>query len=110
MIRRGFCGRMSNQMIGPNEPPETSVASFKTAQASSTNLSSSPPLMVAERTYNTSHPDYDATIVRNFPAKILNGTLPSSNPAYVELKKLGTGDVIADEAWATLSARCLGRG
>jgi predicted O-methyltransferase YrrM len=85
-----------------DDPPETSVASFKTAQASSTNLSSSPPLMLAERTYNTSHPDYDATIVRNFPGKILNVTLPSSNPAYVELTKLATGDVIADEAWATV--------
>ena len=30
------------------------------------------PLLIAERTYNTSHPEYDAGVVRNFPGRIFN--------------------------------------
>ena len=69
----------------PDEQPETSIASFKTAQASSANLPSSPPLLVAEKTYNTSHPDYDATLVRNFPANSqCNSTLQQSRVRRVD--------------------------
>jgi predicted O-methyltransferase YrrM len=82
------------------EQPEAAAASGESPQAFSPDLPPSPPLLVAEKTYNTSHPDYDATLVRNFPGKVLNVNLPSSNPAYIELRKFATGDVIADEAWA----------
>ncbi len=37
------------------------------------------PLMRAERTYNTSHPDYDRYLVRNFPGRIFNHNLPCDN-------------------------------
>ena len=30
------------------------------------------PLMIDAKTYNTSHPDYNANLVRNFPGKIFN--------------------------------------
>jgi predicted O-methyltransferase YrrM len=83
-----------------SDQSEAKAASVESARASSADLPSHPPLLVAEKTYNTSHPDYDATLVRNFPGKILNATLPSSNPVYVELRKLATGDIIADEVWA----------
>jgi predicted O-methyltransferase YrrM len=61
-----------------------------------------PPLLVAEKTYNTSHPDYDANVVRNFPGKIFNATLPCSNQAYIELKKIAKNDEIPDAAWEPL--------
>jgi predicted O-methyltransferase YrrM len=86
----------------PGEQPEAAAASGESPQAFSPDLPLSPPLLVAEKTYNTSHPDYDATLVRNFPGKVLNVNLPSSNPAYIELMKFATGDVIADEAWANV--------
>src|SRR5215469_10040739 len=37
------------------------------------------PLMRAERTYNTAHPDYDRYLVRNFPGRIFNHNIPCDN-------------------------------
>jgi predicted O-methyltransferase YrrM len=63
------------------------------------NPGSERPLLIDEKTYNTSHPDYDATVVRNFPGKILNAEKPSHNPVYQELKRLANGDEVPDAAW-----------
>jgi predicted O-methyltransferase YrrM len=57
-------------------------------------------LLIAEKTYNTAHPDYDVTVVRNFPGTILNAKLSSTNPVYAELQKLAKGDAVPDAAWA----------
>jgi predicted O-methyltransferase YrrM len=57
------------------------------------------PLLIAEKTYNTSHPDYDVTVARNFPGKILNAETPCRNPVYADLRKLATTDSVADAAW-----------
>ena len=57
------------------------------------------PLLVAEKTYNTSHPDYDPTVVRNFPGKIFNDGLSCRNPVYLELKKLAKGDEVPYDTW-----------
>jgi predicted O-methyltransferase YrrM len=57
------------------------------------------PLLVAEKTYNTSHPNYDVTVARNFPGKILNDKLPCRNPAYAALRTLAKGDAVPDDAW-----------
>src|SRR5262249_36990957 len=43
------------------------------------------PLLYAERTYNTSHPDYDAALVRNHPGHIFNAEVPCGNPAFAEI-------------------------
>jgi predicted O-methyltransferase YrrM len=56
--------------------------------------------LIAEKTYNTSHPDYDVAVVRNFPGKILNRELRCTNSAYTEMTKLANGDEVTDEAWA----------
>ena len=40
------------------------------------------PLMRAERTYNTSHPEYDASLVRNFPGHIFNCDTPCANASF----------------------------
>jgi predicted O-methyltransferase YrrM len=57
------------------------------------------PLLLDERTYNTSHPDYDATLVRNQPGRILNADVPCGNPAFAEVKQMATADAVPDEAW-----------
>ncbi len=65
-------------------------------------LTRSPPLLIAEKTYNTSHPDYDVTVVRNYPGRIINGALACENLVYSELKKLAKADYVPDSAWAPL--------
>ena len=66
------------------------------------NPGSERPLLIDENTYNTSHPDYDATVVRNFPGTILNAEKPSQSPAYNELKKLANGNEVPDDAWTSV--------
>ena len=66
------------------------------------------PLLIDEKTYNTSHPDYDATLVRNFPGQIFNSDKPCRNQAYLELRKLNCGgDKIPDHAWDKVLADTL---
>jgi predicted O-methyltransferase YrrM len=57
------------------------------------------PLMIDAKTYNTSHPDYDAALVRNFPGKIFNADKPCNNVVYRELRKLAKGDNVPDSVW-----------
>jgi predicted O-methyltransferase YrrM len=57
------------------------------------------PLMIASKTYNTSHPDYDANLVRNFPGRIFNADKPCSNSVYANLKQLADGEQVPDETW-----------
>ena len=48
------------------------------------------PLMIADKTYNTSHPEYDANLVRNFPGRIFNGEHSSKNVVYQALMPMIT--------------------
>jgi predicted O-methyltransferase YrrM len=57
------------------------------------------PLLRAERTYNTSHPDYDASLVRNFPGRIFNHHLPCDNPSFRALARLGRRRNIPNRRW-----------
>jgi len=76
------------------EAPATEKKSFNQAM-------SQLPLMIAAKTYNTSHPDYNADLVRNFPGKILNldKSAHSNNVVYASVKKLMDGDNVPDQAW-----------
>ncbi|MBV9062469.1 MAG: class I SAM-dependent methyltransferase [Alphaproteobacteria bacterium] len=65
------------------------------------------PLMIAERTYNTSHPDYDARLVRNFPGTIFNRESPSENRAFTALTRLATGSEVPDTVWRSILAEAL---
>ena len=74
------------------------------------------PLLIDEKTYNTSHPDYDANAVRNFPGKILGVDRPCKNAFYKEIqaltkgKLLGLGggkDTVSDSAWDSILAEAL---
>jgi predicted O-methyltransferase YrrM len=73
-------------------PPNPEQLSFQAAVARL-------PLMIDEKTYNTSHPDYDATLVRNFPGKIFNADKPCNNAVYAGLRPFAKGDHVPDSAW-----------
>jgi predicted O-methyltransferase YrrM len=65
------------------------------------------PLLLAERTYNTSHPDYDARVVRNFPGHIFNHNQHCENAAFQALSRLAQGDEVADRVWDAVLAEAL---
>ncbi|HEV8014456.1 MAG TPA: class I SAM-dependent methyltransferase [Stellaceae bacterium] len=57
------------------------------------------PLLLGERTYNLSHPSYDANLVRNFPGRILGRDRRCDNAAFVALSALARYDDVPDAAW-----------
>lgn len=73
-------------------------------QSERLNKTSSPntdesPLLRAPKTYNTFHPDYDATVVRNYPGLILNSDRTTSNSAFERIRKFAQGETVPDEVW-----------
>lgn len=76
-------------------PPLKIVESFEEAMQQH-------PLIFAPKTFNTSHPDYDATEARNFPGKIFNIDKNLENPTYNELRKLISNSEIPEHAWSAI--------
>jgi predicted O-methyltransferase YrrM len=60
------------------------------------------PLMIDAKTYNTSHPDYDANLVRNFPGKFLSSNRLCNNVLYTGLQQLSKYDEIPEVAWGPI--------
>jgi predicted O-methyltransferase YrrM len=65
------------------------------------------PLLIAERTYNTAHPGYDARVVRNFPGHLFNHDKSCENPALQVLGRLAQGDEVPDQAWPAVLGETL---
>jgi predicted O-methyltransferase YrrM len=65
------------------------------------------PLLIAERTYNTAHPDYDARLVRNYPGCVLNHTRSSENAAFLTLSRFAEGDCVPEQAWDAVLGEAL---
>jgi len=65
------------------------------------------PLQIAERTYNSSHPAYDARVVRNFPGRIFNRERPCNNTAFAALADFAQGGEVADQVWDAVLAEAL---
>ncbi len=87
--------------IGANDPrSEGQEPTFQEALAAI-------PLLIDQKTYNTSHPDYDAKVVRNYPGRIFNADSPCRNTAYAELRKLAAGEAVPDPAWNKVLADTL---
>lgn len=60
------------------------------------------PLLLAEKTYNTGHPSYEANKVRNFPGRFFNSEIPSNNEVLKELYLISDKKKryeIKDETW-----------
>jgi predicted O-methyltransferase YrrM len=60
------------------------------------------PLMIDAKTYNTSHPDYESALVRNFPGKIFNANKSCYNAVYTTLRQLAQGDNVPDSVWGPI--------
>ena len=84
--------------IAPVRPP-MEMKRHKTEGVSFDAAVARLPLMLGDKTYNTSHPDYDANLVRNFPGKIFNAEKSCDNIVYANLKKLAKNGTVADAAW-----------
>ncbi|HWB52139.1 MAG TPA: class I SAM-dependent methyltransferase [Stellaceae bacterium] len=65
------------------------------------------PLLIADRTYNTNHPDYDARLVRNDPGRIFNRRAPCANFAFSQLVKGIDGDEVPNDVWNRILAEAL---
>jgi predicted O-methyltransferase YrrM len=66
------------------------------------------PLLIAERTYNTAHPEYDARVVRNSPGHFFNSyNNRCANPALRTLLRLAQGDEVPDTAWPPILGETL---
>ena len=57
------------------------------------------PLVRAPNTYNTDHPDYDPSVVRNFPGQFLNANRPCDNPVLGTLRELARDGQIDEAVW-----------
>lgn len=57
------------------------------------------PLLRAERTYNTSHPDYDATLVRNYPGCIFSSEGLCENVCFRAITRLRRRRKVPDRMW-----------
>jgi predicted O-methyltransferase YrrM len=87
-----------NSTIAPARPP-MEMKPLKTEEVSFDTAVARLPLMIDEKTYNTSHPDYDANLVRNFPGKIFNADKSCYNIAYANLRQLAKDGIVADATW-----------
>ena len=90
--RAGATEDLSTIQVRPVSTTPIEPVSFSRAMAAL-------PLMIDAKTYNTSHPDYDARLVRNFPGRIFNADKPCNNVVYASLQRLAKSDELADSVW-----------
>jgi predicted O-methyltransferase YrrM len=57
------------------------------------------PLMLAPKTYNTRHPDYDARAAGNFPGRLTGVMSPAQHPVLAEIAALGDGTHVDAACW-----------
>ena len=93
-------GALAGRVPDGLQAPPTGTQSFREAMAEL-------PLMIADRTYNTSHPDYDAQLVRNFPGTVFNADRSCANAAYQALQKVATDNEVPDRVWPPILADVL---
>jgi len=61
-------------------------------------------LLIAPKTYNTRHPDYDARAARNHPGTITGASSNGRHPILAEIASLGEGTHVAAERWQPIFA------
>jgi predicted O-methyltransferase YrrM len=96
-------GRGDGGRVADTPPSPRAKASEATLREAKRQI----PLLLAERTYNSSHPDYDARVVRNFPGHIFNQDRPCENTAFHALCHAAQGDEVADHVWDAVLAEAL---
>jgi predicted O-methyltransferase YrrM len=60
------------------------------------------PLLIAEKTYNTFHPDYEPELVENFPNYIQNPERPCNSRLFPELSKLARRRKVPPRIWQSI--------
>ena len=63
------------------------------------NAKAKSPLLLAAKTYNTAHPDYEPELVSNFPDRILNDDQPTTNPLLLEIRKMAKHGKVPRKIW-----------
>jgi hypothetical protein len=57
------------------------------------------PLMFADKTYNTAHPDYEPELARCYPGRIYNLDCANDNPLFQDIKRFARRGSVPDHAW-----------
>lgn len=57
------------------------------------------PLFIADKTYNTAHPDYDPDLARFFPNHIHHADRPCTNILFLEILKLAKRGKVPKRSW-----------
>lgn len=102
--------RCLNPLVGGGSDGASSALDAPPGKSSDSTLREAMhriPLLLAERTYNTSHPNYDARVVRNFPGHIFNHERPCENAAFQALSRPAQGDEVPDRVWDAVLAEAL---
>ena len=90
-----------------SKEPTNSAMPFLKSDSAFQSAMQKIPLLLDEKTYNTSHPEYDASVVRNFPGQIFNADAPCKNLVYAAITKLAKGDFVPDKAWKKILKKAL---
>lgn len=82
-------------------------ATWRGGAAGSFDKAMANPLLIADKTYNGAHPDYDPTVVRNFPGRIFNADKPNDNVLYAEIRKLAFGQRVPRYVWRSVLKKAM---
>lgn len=111
LINRKLGGLMHSSAAGTSVFPDQDSGTQPTRESSPPatfrEAMEQIPLMLDERTYNTSHPGYDANLARNFPGRILGHDRRCDNPVFTALRALGQDDQVPDVVWDRVLAETL---
>ena len=58
------------------------------------------PLMFADKTYNTAHPDYEPELARCYSGRMYNLDCANDNPLFLEINKRARRGKVPNRAWA----------
>lgn len=57
------------------------------------------PLMFAENTYNTAHPDYEPELARCYSGRMYNLDCANDNPLFLEINRMARRGKVPNRAW-----------
>jgi predicted O-methyltransferase YrrM len=75
------------------------VRALRGGKATLQDAAAAAPLFFADKTYNTSHIDYEPELVRNFPDRIFNLDLPCDNALFLDIRKHARRNKVPKRVW-----------
>ena len=76
-----------------------SIAALRGSGSSVNDTLAANPLMFAEKTYNTAHPDYEPELVRCYSGRLHNLEYANGNPLFLEINRLARRGKVPNRAW-----------